>query len=431
MARKQVSFEESDKLNFTDFIPECLEEGGFIRKPVYENFQTLLYKANRWLKAQYDVIVISCEVLEVPCKPNIQGYPAKPVDPENPYFELIVMSDTGLVINPYIHMLRLWYGRNGTKDKQPQVIAYMNFVPNCVEAGGMFKSPKFESMLELKERLKEQLKKSPVGGIISNVQTYTIRFQNWRDVHPDLAFYSGCDSVYSVEALRVFYVKSSCSTSDLDFIDICPTMLERAPQEGKKDKNLTWESFRSLYSRVVQWFNDQNGIDIINIQTLCQFSHNLSKDGKIDTTKLFSKLNAPMHIIYFIRVYYNRRPIKSQSEGILLPTLSKTVIPSAVSKASTFKSSKFESMSAVAGRLGRWYDIKRGIIKVLGVETINLPLRPKEDPVCDISTTYHFCKVGICPIQWVFSVRAYVRHDGGRNMDQELAEDNSLVSFSD
>ena len=60
---------------------------------------------------------------------------------------------------------RLWLTSRDPDDPPgPQQIAFINFIPQCVDQGGFFSGPKFEQFGDALNRMNENLKGQPIQG---------------------------------------------------------------------------------------------------------------------------------------------------------------------------------------------------------------------------------------------------------------------------
>ncbi|ESO08152.1 hypothetical protein HELRODRAFT_169892 [Helobdella robusta] len=115
MSQQYVPF----KLSYVDFPPRCAGAGNVICSPDYERFDSLLKKANEWLKTHSNLKVKVCESVEV--KGRYDGV----VDTNKSCFFEADHSKRRMR-NLFIRVLRLWIVQKEPTDPiEPQQIGYI------------------------------------------------------------------------------------------------------------------------------------------------------------------------------------------------------------------------------------------------------------------------------------------------------------------
>ncbi|GAU97294.1 hypothetical protein RvY_08616-2 [Ramazzottius varieornatus] len=159
-------------LTYRDFFPKMREEGGTFSSPTYEEFGTLVERANEWLvnHREFDILNVECvEILAV--------HNSKTVDPNKAsYYE------TSKDYTEFVRGFRMWLipssasEQTRSRGQRGGYIQYFDVVPECTHAGIV--TIEYTKLSGLVEALNDKLRHSPINGDILTVQTLTLRFHS-------------------------------------------------------------------------------------------------------------------------------------------------------------------------------------------------------------------------------------------------------------
>ena len=182
-------------LTYRDFFPKIKEEGGTFSNPTYEEFGTLVERANEWLSNHREFDILNVECVEVLAVHN-----SKTVDPNKAsYYE------TTKDYTEFVRGFRMWLipssasddSRSRGSQSRGGYVQYFDVVPECTHAGIV--SIEYTKLSGLVGALNDKLRHSPINGDILTVQTLTLRFHS-----------NGKDTLsFESTSVRSYYVKNS------------------------------------------------------------------------------------------------------------------------------------------------------------------------------------------------------------------------------
>ncbi|XP_035685001.1 uncharacterized protein LOC118421664 [Branchiostoma floridae] len=375
------------KLKHIDFMPVCLDEGGFLSHPKYDRFDGCIELANQWLIENPQVEVKSCESLEVRAKGSKVNT------------DLATYYEYGKARSFFVRGLRVWYGPRldlpaGTL---PQQIGYLNVVPGSTNTGGVFQFPDFEPFGQTINRLNGLLKETPIPGRILNLETRDMKYHGtWthQGVDPDRSCWtqSGETTTMYLFVIRVFYLLGPPVPEEIGVADFVPEMI--SPPQGIFS-NPQFENFPSVMTKARSWAEGHlRTVRLINIQSFDVKVHRSKFTGAVTIdSQRASHIEHGKHTTAFIRII---RLVYGRLRGSLdlpppLPMVLsvKTFVPAIICRGGSWGIPQYESLRDTIKRAQVWLSLTG--VNVVSAETISIRMHYGRisDEGADTTLTYH------------------------------------------
>ncbi|XP_066293714.1 uncharacterized protein [Branchiostoma lanceolatum] len=335
------------KLKHMDFMPVCLDEGGFLSHPKYDRFDGCIELANQWLLENPEVDVKSCESLEVRAK--------------------------------------------GSK------IGYLNVVPGSTNTGGVFQFPDFEPFGQTINRLNGLLKETPIPGRILNLETRDMKYHGtWthQGVDPDRSCWtqSGETTTMYLFVIRVFYLLGPPVPEEIGVADFVPEMI--SPPQGIFS-NPQFENFSSVMTKARSWAESHlRTVRLINIQSFDVKVHRSKFTGAVTIdSQRASHIEHGKHTTAFIRII---RLVYGRLRGSLdlpppLPMVLsvKTFVPAIICRGGSWGIPQYESLRDTIKRAQVWLSLTG--VNIVSAETISIRMHYGRisDEGAETTLTYH------------------------------------------
>ncbi|KAK8756468.1 hypothetical protein V5799_000827 [Amblyomma americanum] len=240
-------------LTFVDFLPYCIDPGGFTSSPKFEPFRVLVQRANDWLKQNYTWEVKTCESVEFKATKSIN-------------IERMTYYEYGEYSTCYMRGLRLWLVPQLDQSRPAQQLGYANLIPQQTAPPGMFSNPTFETLQELLERYNKHLAYQPAPGRVLAVETQEMKVPSYSDFDPDRSFWTehGGRNKLFLFVIRVFYELGPAACEEIGVADFVPVR----QSAGGAFTMPTYEPFSNVIARAAQWCSQQSYVRFCNAQSL-------------------------------------------------------------------------------------------------------------------------------------------------------------------
>ncbi|KAG8202005.1 hypothetical protein JTE90_010376 [Oedothorax gibbosus] len=336
---------------FIDFLPECSSRGGIFTSPEYENFRTLVDRANNWLRSNPKCQVKTCESIEFTARGN------------NVNSEKMVFVQYGETSTRYIRGLRLWLSETpGEEENKGQQIGYFNLIPEQIKSGGFFTTPTFESLNDLLSRFNNMLHTNPIPGRILTIESQEMKMSSFKDIDPDKSTWVAYGSRHNhfLFFIRVFYEISDGIPEEIGIVDFPPDPIT----SGGVFTMPKYELFSNVVQKASNWCAVQQGIRICNIQSL---EMKINRGLDVDTHKM-SYMESGNLRTYYLRILRVAFTKPRMYNGELFPVqylTCKTFSPPPLTRGILVP--EFETLQQTKTRVQAW--VKATGVQVISAET--------------------------------------------------------------
>ncbi|XP_064487178.1 uncharacterized protein LOC135399271 isoform X2 [Ornithodoros turicata] len=320
-------------LTFVDFLPPCIRSWTLFKPMKFEGFRCLITSANEWLRHNPSWEVKTCESVEF--KAGSSG----------PKVEKMSYLEYGERATHFMRCLRLWIVPRCDQSRPPQQLDYINLVPQEVDSGGLFSTPKYEMLHQMIDRYNSVVRFRPPPGVADFVP---------EEIEPE---------------------------------DCCWSPI--------------FENFSNVLAKASQWCAEQSGIRFCNAQSL---EIKLHSGNDVDTQQLSysERSNAITRYIRVLRVAYTK-PLEGYfAEVPRLNLQCKTFVPVQLVRGSR---TDFETLAETKMRVEAWVRITGA--RVLSCETPAMRLSWGKhflDKLDSGSTVNH----GKRAEDWIFVIRLHI-----------------------
>jgi len=252
-------------------------------------------------------------------------------------------------------------------------LGYFNIVPACLDTGGIFSSPKFESFNVTIDKINQHFRQQPIQGKILTLETEEIKMSEWRgSVDADKTSWStwGDRGIIYVMVIRLFYEVGPPAMEEIGCADFVPSVLD----SGGIFSIGHAQRLTEMAANAHQWIQQQAGINVTNIQTI---DYKISRSwggSSLDTMRssYYHRGKGVTCFIRIMRVCYTRS--LSGAPPAPLPYLSyRTFMPHCLSMGGVFSLPKFTNQSSAVEIANAW--LRATGAKVISAETVAVRVR--------------------------------------------------------
>ncbi|XP_064487179.1 uncharacterized protein LOC135399271 isoform X3 [Ornithodoros turicata] len=278
-------------LTFVDFLPPCIRSWTLFKPMKFEGFRCLITSANEWLRHNPSWEVKTCESVEF--KAGSSG----------PKVEKMSYLEYGERATHFMRCLRLWIVPRCDQSRPPQQLDYINLVPQEVDSGGLFSTPKYEMLHQMIDRYNSVVRFRPPPGRILAVESQEMKATGKSKFDPDRSYWyeGGAAGKRFLFVVRLFFEVGYCPSEAVGVADFVPEEIE--------PEDCCWspifENFSNVLAKASQWCAEQSGIRFCNAQSL---EIKLHSGNDVDTQQLSysERSNAITRYIRVLRVAYTK-----------------------------------------------------------------------------------------------------------------------------
>lgn len=294
------------KVLFEDFWPSLLSTSDTtnIRSVKFEQFDTLIPKANAWLQDNLEVELIKCETVE------------KKIGDLDQLTSDSTMFTPGANPALYIKGLRLWYmqcSRDTNKlrlqNPMPLAIGYLNVVPKCLESKSKY--PIYEDLPETYASVNTYMADKPLEGKILTIETVSLKLpcKQWQgpEVDPDMTCTIDELVHHIFYITRIYFLFGKPEAELIGAQDFLPDFEQSSRLNRTCSVFPKYRPLANAMNKVAEWLHNARNIHVTNIQTVETVFRNLPEN--VHTGITFMKRVDSCVTVRFVRITYTRRRV--------------------------------------------------------------------------------------------------------------------------
>lgn len=416
----------NSELSFVDFVPKLVDRkpnfstlslSTGVQGPLFESYQNVIDRANKWLRQNPHARVISCETIEIECWYDTSSDEVKNGHKDNECFPA------------FLTILRIWIYWSLDDNSEAIIgrpracqIAYRDILPSRLESSPKSFGPKYETMNAALQNFNTNLANGSdhTPGRLLKIQTCTWRFTSQNcsvDTNKTFWMWHKKSDIHCYCFFRLYYLLGPSEIYEIGFQDFEPSYSNGAKKQTKSEK------FSHLSRRAEQWCISNQDLCFLNAQTI---NHNLffrfirddigSDQNVLDLPHCL--LNAGQKVFHtkILRLYYLKstklKPEQKSTESTHI--LHKTFHVSSISFPPFLNKSLLDTNSILphdamletVRKIAQWTVLKGVLIK--GVETLALPIEAAKRKGYISAENTHFESIAGQPEPVVYAIRFFI-----------------------